>query len=204
MNEPSDGGVLKLPPIPNPHRYAGLYVYDFGTHVAVGYTAGEVAILQTSEEHHNGLAYEIYRVGNDDTMELRAAKMHRVTASESLRFLRHDASVSRSDYDALIQAAKNDAPPCTVELHLAKVYAIDPPNVMTVTYPVSASTAMSGWLTRHAPAAGDEVESGRGASTSISAMEGVRIASCTLDMHVTNQDRSVEEVLAAVRLPLQR
>ena len=199
-----DGGVLKLPPIPNPHRYAGLYVYDFGTHVSVGYTAAEIAILQDSKEHHEGMAYEIYRVGEEDMMELRAVKIDRVTARESLRFLRNDAGASREDYDTLVQAAKDDPPPCAVELHLAKIYAVDPPHVMTVTYPASASTAMSGWLTRHAPAAGDQVQSGRGAPTSIGATEGIRIASCMLRTHATDQDRSAEEVFAAVLRPLQR
>ena len=49
--------VLELPPIHNPQRYGGLYVYDFGTHVSVGYTVAELRVLRESDVHRGGTAY---------------------------------------------------------------------------------------------------------------------------------------------------
>lgn len=40
---------MKLPPLQDPEKYTGLYIFDFGDHISVGYTADEVAIFLFSE-----------------------------------------------------------------------------------------------------------------------------------------------------------
>ena len=41
---------MKLPKLERPDRYQGLYVFDFGDHAGVGFTAEEVAELLDSEK----------------------------------------------------------------------------------------------------------------------------------------------------------
>ena len=36
---------MKLPKLQTPEKYVGLYVFDFGDHAGVGFTADEVAEL---------------------------------------------------------------------------------------------------------------------------------------------------------------
>ncbi len=42
---------MKLPPLAQPERYVGLFVYDFKTHVSVGYTAVEIRYLRPFRQH---------------------------------------------------------------------------------------------------------------------------------------------------------
>jgi hypothetical protein len=41
---------MELPKLQKPDRYVGLYVFDFGGQVSVGFTAEEVAELLESEK----------------------------------------------------------------------------------------------------------------------------------------------------------
>ena len=54
---------MKLPRVENTPKYQGLYVYDFGDWTAVGYTAGEIAILVESERYRGGKAYSPWYLG---------------------------------------------------------------------------------------------------------------------------------------------
>ena len=63
---------MKLPKLEKPDRYQGLYVFDFGDHAGVGFTAEEVAELLDSERYKEGKAYKIQRAFPDGRMELRA------------------------------------------------------------------------------------------------------------------------------------
>ncbi len=195
---------LTLPPLRDPARYVGLYVYDFGTHVAVGYTAAELQMLRSSEAHGGGQAYEIYRAGEGGTIELRAVLDQRLGAIEAICFLRRDGAAARRDYDALLAAAGQSRVPCAVTMSLAKLYDFDPPNVTALSYPAGASTAMSGWLTAHAPHAGDSVIGGIDAHGALAGSDGVHITSCQLPSVISVADRSVDEVLRTVDEPLQR
>jgi hypothetical protein len=193
-----------LPAIRNPHKYAGLYVYDFGTHVSVGYTAAEVRILRESQAHREGTAYEIYRIGEKGTIELRAVFDNRLGAQEAMCFLRADAGAARTDYNKIKAAADRDPTPCAVEMQLALLDAFDPPNVTALSYPASATTVMAGWLSENAADAGDRVIGGIDVHSRLTASDGPRIASCRLTSRIGYEDRSTEEVLQTVNEPVQR
>jgi len=45
---------MKLPKLEKPDKYVGLYVFDFGDHVGVGFAAEEVAELLESEKYRDG------------------------------------------------------------------------------------------------------------------------------------------------------
>ncbi len=195
---------LVLPPIRNPQRYAGLFVYDFGEHVSVGYTAAEIRVLRESAAHRDGTAYEIYRVDENGAMELRGVLDDRLTHRESICLLRRDRADARRDYDGLREASDRDPIGCAVEMQLAKLYAFDPPHVTALSYVSSATSVVAGWLLIHAPGAGDEVAGGSDAHARLAASDGVRIASCELQVKSDFRDRSADEVLEQVDRTLQR
>ncbi|MHC4121894.1 MAG: hypothetical protein ACYSWO_30885 [Planctomycetota bacterium] len=47
---------MKLPKLEDNEKYVGLYVFDFGDHAGLGFTAREVAELLESEKYKNGKA----------------------------------------------------------------------------------------------------------------------------------------------------
>ncbi len=195
---------MKLPAIPHPERYAGLYVYDFGTHVSVGYTALEVRMLREAERYRDGTAYEVYRVGEDGTIELRGVLDERLTAREATCFLRVDGAAARRDYDILRGAAKRSPLACLAELQLARLYDFRPPEVTALLYPASATRVIAAWLDDSRFAGGDRVNAGIDVHSAFMQAEGVRITSCRLPALMDYGDRPVEEVLRSVQAPLQR
>jgi len=194
---------MHLPAIPHPERYAGLYIYDFKTHVSVGFTAAEVRYLRESQHYRDGTAYEIYRVTENGGLELRGALDQRLVAKEALCFLRRDAAEARKDYDKLRRAA-DDAPlPCAVTAMLARVYAFDPPDTTALVYDASASHVVSGWLREACFAGGDRVVGGIDVHAQLIG-DAVQITSCRLASLISYEDRSWEEVRRTVDRPLQR
>ena len=195
---------MNLPPIANPKLYVGLYVYDFKTHVSVGYTALEIRYLRESEAHGHGTAYQIYRVTEHGGLELRGALDDRLAAREAMCFLRKDTEAARRDYDELGRLADRSPAPCSAELQLAKVHSFDPPNVSALLYPASAGHAMAHWLNRAGFNGGDQVVGGIDVHARFMSAEAERIESRHLPTVIDYADRSPEEVLRMVRQPLQR
>ncbi len=187
-----------------PQKYAGLYVYDFGDHVAVGYTAAEVRILKQTEAHRDGVVYEIYRVSEEGAIELRGVHLERLTTREAVCFLRATASAARGDYEAIRAAADRDPVPTDVEIQLGTLRGFDPPHVTGVCYPTSASTVMARWLSVHVADAGDQVLGGGDVHGTLMSSAGERHAVCRLRTLIDYIDRSEHEVLTAIHEPVQR
>ena len=188
----------------NPRQYVGLYVYDFKTHVSVGYTALEIRYLRESEAHGHGTAYQIYRVTEQGGLELRGVLDDRLAAREAMCFLRTLAEAARRDFDELCQLAHRTPAPCPAELQLARVPSFDPPNVSALLYPASAGHALAHWLNRAGFNGGDQVVGGIDVHARFMSAEAERIDSCDLPTAIDYTDRSPEEVLRTVRQPLQR
>lgn len=195
--------TLQLPPLANPEQYVGLFVYDFKTHVSVGYTAAEIRILRESSKHGDGAAYEIYRVDERGSMELRGALDERLVAREAVCFLRRDPSAARRDFDELRRLADRSPLPCDAELRLSSIASFEPPNLAALLYPAAATIAVSRWLQRCAFAGGDQVIAGIDAHARLTGGGGV-IDSATLAGLIDHRDRSRDEVLASVDQPVQR
>jgi len=195
---------MKLPRLSDPHQYAGLYVYDFGDHVSVGYTAGEIRMLREMERYCGGTAYELYRVDESGAIELRGAGNERLAAIEAFCFLRRDGAAARRDYESLKEAAKHDPVYAPVELSLVRAYEFDPPDVTALLYPVASSMVVSTWLQEHAPGFGDEIHAGQEAYARFARSSGMRIDSCQLAARMDYADRPVDDVLASIDRPCQR
>lgn len=195
---------MKLPPTANPERYVGLYLYDFGTHVSLGYTAAEIRVLRESKEHCDGTAYEVYRVSENGGFELRGAIDQRLTMCEAICFLRRDGGAARRDYEELCEAAKLLPLPCDAELQLLTVHSFDPPDAAALLYPAAATTAIAGWLDKCAFTGGDRVIGGTDVHAALKSADAMLIDSCRPPTLIDYADRPAEEVLAAADCPLQR
>lgn len=196
--------MLTLPSIPNPKRYEGLFAYDFGTHVSVGFTAGEILILRRSTEHCGGTALQIYRVNDRGGMELRGIQDSMLLARDCLCFLRSSDVKAREDYDRLVRAAGERPLSLTVEARLIRSYVFVPPNLTALLFPAWASDRLGAWLNQLNWSPGDWVITGAEALALLDPSRGLAIDTCSLAAGDIVQDRNAEQVLASVSLALQR
>jgi hypothetical protein len=193
---------MKLPKLEKPDRYQGLYVFDFGDHVGVGFTAEEVAELLDSERYREGKVYKIYRAYPDGRLELRAVPGAKFQLEAGMFFYAADDQTARDDFQRLVALAVRTAPPCRAKVHRAK-YAEDR-YVVALIYPAEYDDEVSAWLL-----AGDYRTAGA-AEGGIGAVEryyqdGPEI----LETHQLfgpseNPSRTGEELLAAVPRAVQR
>lgn len=196
--------MLQLPPLDQPQRYAGLFVYDFGDHTAVGYTAAEIAVLRFSTHHRHGKAYEIYRVDDSGSIELRGVSDAALVARDGLAFLRHTLSEARADYDILVSLAERWPCPVSAELTLARVYMFEPDYAVVLTYPATASSIFARWLDDAHYRGGSTVLAGPQVIRETGGANLIRLASTALRAKTGYSDRSAEEVLRSVDRPVQR
>jgi len=150
----------RLPDLPEPTRYQGLYVVDFGDSVSVGYTAAEVARLYESEEFSHIRAYRIYRALPDGTIELVGVPKDRFLLEDGLFFLRRQIGPARDDFEALKRLAAEHHAPCRAKLQLAEIEGASWPFVTALIYPAEYGDEVSRWLLEAAYEGGDTVEGG--------------------------------------------
>ncbi len=195
---------MHLPGLDNPHRYVGLFVYDFKTHVAVGYTSQEVRYLRESKEHQDGTAYEIYRANDQGGLELRGAMDERLTSKEAMCFLREDGDAARHDYDQIRKLSERHPLPARVELQLIKHDEFELEHMAVLIYDATSTNAISSWLGSVDFAGGDQVLGGIDVYAKLVAVEGLRVDTCNLPSLLNYTDRTKEQVLDSVSLAVQR
>jgi hypothetical protein len=193
---------MKLPKLEKPDRYEGLYVFDFGDHAGVGFTAEEVAELLDSERYREGKVYKIHRAYPDGRMELKGVPAEKFHVEAGMFFHAKDEAAARSDFRGLLDLAVRMAPPCRAKVHLAKYdedrYAV------AVIYPAEYDDEISAWLLE-----GDYRSSGP-ADGGVGAVERYyRDAPEILDRHQLfgareNVSRTGEELLGSVARAVQR
>jgi len=193
---------MKLPAVSNPAQYTGLYVYDFGDHASIGYTAAEVRILLESPEHQGGTAYEIYRVNEFGGFELRGATPQRLAAMDAVVRLHPRGADARRDYELLRDHAEEVPIPAPLELHLARAYDFDPPDVVAMLFPQASASSVAAWL--HGLPGPGHIDAGPSAYVRYLQTSGMRVASCQLRSVLDYTERPVEAVLGAVDRPCQR
>lgn len=193
---------MKLPKLDKPNRYTGLYIFDFGDHVGVGFTAEEVAELLESERYKEGKVYKIYRAYPDGRLELRAVPAESFQLEAGMLFYSTDAQTARNSFTCLTDLAIRLAPPCRAKVHLAE-YAADKFAVVLI-YPAEYDSEVSRWLLE-----GDYHTAGP-AEGGVGAVERYyRDAPVVLDRHQLfaaneNISRSGAELLACVGRAVQR
>ena len=194
---------MTLPPLRDPPQYAGLYVFDFGDHVSVGYTADEIAILLDSGRFATGQAYRVHRAQSDGTIELLPVSREALAREDGLLFYRHLVRDARRDFDLLVGLADNEPPPCRAHAQLAKICTAGPGYLTALTFPAESAGRISVWLQRLKFEGGDFV---RGGAAEMECYYGAD--PMIIDRRewgdVRAASRSVQEVLATTDLAVQR
>jgi hypothetical protein len=194
---------MKLPRLDNPPAYQGLYVFDFGGSVAVGYTAAEVAVLLDSEAHRDGKVYKIHRAYPDGTMELRGVPASRFLLETGMFFCSADPARARADFDALSRLAAEHPAPSRAKLQLATLPGANYPHAVGLIYPAEHDDEWAAWMLARGFDGGEIVEAGAGhvADWYARAQVSDRIQ---LGGALDKADRTREEILASVGRPVQR
>jgi hypothetical protein len=135
---------MKLPELKNSDRYVGLYVFDFGDHCGVGFTAEEVAELFESERYKNCKAYKIHMAYPDGRLELKGVRPEIFQLEAGLFFYSSDLETARANFRSLVNLAVKSAPPCRAKLYLAK-YSNEK-FVTAIIYPAEYDDQISTWL----------------------------------------------------------
>ena len=193
---------MKLPELERPDRYTGLYVFDFGDHAGVGFTAEEVAELLDSERYRDGKVYKIHRAYPDGRLELRGVPTTRFQLEAGMFFYANDEPTARDDFKRLTNLAVRNAPPCRAKVHLAR-YSEDE-FVVTLIYPAERDEEVSAWLLEGGYRTSGPAEGGTGAVERYYQRDAE-----ILDRHQlfgTSDDisRTGEELLASVPRAVQR
>jgi hypothetical protein len=135
---------MELPKLQKPDRYVGLYIFDFGGQVSVGFTAQEIAELLDSEKYKNGKVYKIYRALPDGKLELRGVQAQTFQLETGMFFYSGDIDTAKSNFNQLVRLAVKTAPPARAKIHLAK-YS-DNELVVAIIYPAEYNDDFSRWL----------------------------------------------------------
>jgi len=135
---------MKLPKLEKPDKYVGLYVFDFGDHVGVGFAAEEVAELLESEKYRDGKVYKIHRAYPDGKLELKGVPAERFQLEAGMFFYSNELATARRDFKQLVGLAVTSSPPCRAKLHLAQ-YS-DDKFVVALIYPAEYDDEISSWL----------------------------------------------------------
>jgi len=115
--------INKLPRLTDPVRYAGLYIFDFGDHVAVGYTAQEIEYLLADPRYTGGGVYKIYRAHEDGTLEIRGINPLLWHLPAGMVFWFDEQSDAESAYEELKDLTELHAPPGEFDLYLIEPVA---------------------------------------------------------------------------------
>ena len=125
-------------------KYVGLYIFDFGDHVGVGFTAQEVAELLESEKYRYGKVYKIHRAYPDGRLELKGVPVETFQLEAGMFFYSGERQTARRDFKELVNLAVKAAPPSRAKVHLAR-YG-DDEFVTAIIYPAEYNDEFSSWL----------------------------------------------------------
>jgi len=193
---------MKLPKLEKPDRYQGLYVFDFGGHVGVGFTAEEVAELLESERYKDGKVYKIHRAYPDGRLELKGISVERFQLEAGMFFFSRDETTARADFRRLVNLAVKTAPPCRAKVHLAK-YANDE-YVVAMIYPAEHDDQVGAWLLEGEYRTTGQVEGGTAAVERYYQAKAEILDTHQLFGTTETISRTGEELLTATALAVQR
>jgi len=193
---------MKLPKLQNSEKYASLYVFDFGDHGGVGFTAEEVAELFESERYKNCKVYKIHRAYPDGRLELKGVRPEIFQLEAGMFFYSSELETARTDFKGLVNLAIRTSPPCRAKVHLAR-YA-DEKFVTAIIYPAEYDNQISAWLLD-----GEYKTTGAAEGGSEAVQRYYDYKPQILDRHQLfgkseYQSRSGTELLASLKLAVQR
>ena len=195
-------GTMELPKLEKPESYVGLYVFDFGDHTGVGFTAQEVAELLESERYADGKVYKIHNAYPDGKLEIRGVPAETFELEAGMFFYSKAKETARRDFRQLVDLAVRAAPPCRAKVHLATDGGES--FVVALIYPAEYDDEVSSWLSL------GEYRTSGAAEGGVEAVQRYYDRQVEmLDRHqLFGESKSVsrtgEELLASVKLAVQR
>ena len=193
---------MKLPKLQNSEKYIGLYVFDFGDHAGVGFTAQEVAELLDSEKYKDCKVYKIHRAYPDGRLELKGVQSQTFQLEAGMFFYADNIDTARRDFKELVNLAVKIAPPCRAKVHLAKYD--DEKFVTAVIYPAEYDDEISRWLLDGEYKTAGAAEGGIGAIQRYYNAKPQILDRHQLFEKSTITNRTGEELLAGLKLAVQR
>jgi len=193
---------MELPKLEKPDKYVGLYIFDFGDHAGVGFTAQEIAELLESEKYSHGKVYKVHRAYPDGKLELKGVLAETFQLEAGMFFYSHDRTSAERDYKSLVHLAVRVAPPCRAKIHLAK-YADDKFAVAFI-YPAEYDDEVSSWLAESDYKTAGAAEGGTGAVQRYYDSAAEIIERHQLFGQSDLASRTGEELLASLKLAVQR
>jgi len=193
---------MKLPKPQNSEKYVGLYIFDFGEHTGIGFTAREVAELLESERYKDGKVYKIHKAYPDGKFELKGLRAEIFQLEAGMFFYSSELETARRDFKGLVNLAVETTPPCRAKVHLAK-YSGDKFAVALI-YPAEYDDEISSWLLD------GEYKTTGAAEGGIEAVQRYyNVKPQILERHQlfgksAFENRTGEELLASIKLAVQR
>jgi len=193
---------MKLPKLQKPGVYVGLFVVDFGDNAGIGFTADEVAELLESEKFRDCKAYKIHRAYPDGRLELKGVNREFFQLEAGMFFYSADIDTARNDYKRLVKLGVETKVPCRMKVQLAK-YSDDKFTVALI-YPAEYDDEVSGWLLKHDFKTAGAAEGGTAAVSRYYDAKPEILERHQLWTESEVQSRTGEELLAAVKMAVQR
>jgi len=193
---------MKLPELEKPEKYVGLYIFDFGDHTGVGFTAEEVAELLESEKYKHGKVYKIHKAYPDGRLDLKGVPSETFQLEAGMFFYSSELQTARRDFKGLVNLAVKSSPPCRAKVHLAK-YG-DDKLVVALIYPAEYDGEFSTWLLDGEYRTGGAAEGGVGAVQRYYDQEPEILDRHQLFGQSEAISRTGSELLSSLKLAVQR
>lgn len=193
---------MKLPELQKPQKYVGLYIFDFGDHAGVGFTAEEVAELLESEKYKQSKVYKIHRAYPDGKLELKGVPAQTFHLEAGMFFYSSALETARGDFKKLVSLAVGTMPPCRAKVHLAK-YSNDK-FVVALIYPAEYDDEVSSWLLDSQHKTSGAAEGGVGAVQRYYDYKPEILDRQQLFGKSESISRTGKELLAGLKLAVQR
>ncbi|KPK44535.1 MAG: hypothetical protein AMJ65_02740 [Phycisphaerae bacterium SG8_4] len=193
---------MELPKLEKPEKYVGLYIFDFGDHTGIGFTAQEVAELLESKKYAGGKVYKIHRAYPDGKLELKGVPAETFELEAGMFFYSIDREDSERDFKRLVDLAVTAAPPCRAKVHLARVD--DESFVVALIYPAEYDEEVSSWLLVGDYEASGAAEGGVGAVQRYYDRDAEILDRHQLFAKSQSPSRTGEELLACLKMAVQR
>jgi len=193
---------MKLPRLEKADRYQGLYVFDFGDHAGVGFTAEEVAELLESERYRDGKVYKIHRAHPDGRLELKGVPADKFQLETGMFFYCRDEATAKADFKRLVNLAVRTAPPCRAKVHLAR--CTEDQYVVAMIYPAEYDDEVSSWLLEGEYRTAGEIDGGTAAVERYYQSKPEILDRHQLFGTSENVSRTGEELLASTARAVQR
>ena len=193
---------MRLPKLQHSEKYVGLYIFDFGEHTGIGFTAEEVAELLESEKYKDGKVYKIHKAYPDGKLELKGIRAEIFQLEAGMFFYSNNLETTRRDFKQLVNLAVTSSPPCRAKVHLAK-YS-DDKFVVALIYPAEYDDEVSSWLLDGQYKTGGAAEAGIEAVQRYYDYEPEVLERHQLFGKSELISRTGEELLAGLKLAVQR